>query len=101
MGRQTTLSELEEFADQLSGPLGEALRAAGVVMEQTMRDRGVTWSDLSDTDVVQLLMSAFTQTAPAAYAHLPAAQVAQAVATMSAEIMMEMSANAEGGAAIN
>ncbi len=101
MGRQTTADELEDFIDQLSGPMGSALRAAGVLIEQQMRERGLAWSDLSDQQVAHLFMSAFTQTAPAAYPHLPRADVEQAVAAMSAAIAMEMAATADGGDSVN
>lgn len=65
--KMPTVEELEEFYDQLQGPLGTALRATGVILERKMRTAGVTWADLSDREVADLFMAAFDDAAPKAY----------------------------------
>lgn len=99
--KERTLEEVEAFADQLEGPLGTALRGAGEIIEQRMRERGQQWPDLSDRDVVDLFVTAMMQAAPEAYSSTSRDVVENAVADMADSTYMELAANADGGAAKN
>jgi hypothetical protein len=68
MGTESiTEDELEAFHQRLQGPLGEALRKTGVILERRMRDRGTSWDDLTDHQVADAFVSAFMEAAPEAY----------------------------------
>lgn len=96
-----TLDDLEAFAEQLRGPMGTALRAAGVIIERRMRERGVEWGDLDDRQVVDLFTSAFMEAAPHAYSHIDRSVVEKAVAAMARSITMELAATSDGSRSIN
>jgi len=98
---ERTLEDLEAFAEELKGPLGTALRTTGVILERRMRERGLTWADLDDNQVVELFLSAFMEAAPRAYPHRNPADLEQAVAAMAEGIRMEMAATADGSPSIN
>lgn len=97
----STVEDLESFTEQLNGPLGVALRSAGVVIERRMHERGVTWDDLSDQQVADLFISAFMETAPRAYSHIERGIVENAVAGIAKSIRMELSATVDGSKSIN
>lgn len=46
-----TDDELEAFHQRLQGPLGEALRQTGIIIERRLRERGASWDDLTDEQV--------------------------------------------------
>lgn len=96
-----TVEDLEAFSDQLEGPLGVALRAAGVIIERRMRERGQAWADLDDSQVVDLFLTAFLEAAPSAYSHSERAVVEAAVEAMARSIYMELAATADGSRALN
>jgi hypothetical protein len=96
-----SLDDLEAFAEQLRGPLGAALRAAGVILDRRMRERGLTWVDLSDSQVADLFMAAFLEAAPSAYPHLDRSLVEDAVSFIAKDIAMQLAATADGGDVIN
>lgn len=96
-----TVEDLEAFSDQLEGPLGVALRAAGAIIERRMRERRQAWTDLDDSQVVELFLSAFMEAAPRAYPHKNPADLEQAVALMAERIRMEMAATASGSHSLN
>lgn len=96
-----TVEDLEEFHEQLQGPMGTALRATGVILEQRMRERGLSWADLDDHQVVELFLSAFSEAAPDAYPLKNSADLEQAVAAMAESIRMEMAATADGSSTLN
>lgn len=97
----TTVEDLEDFADQLEGPLGIALRSTGVALEKRMRDEGLTWSDLDDSQVADLFLTAFLEAAPTAYPHLEREIVEEAVQAMAANVRMELAANVGGSTTPN
>ena len=102
MPRKTrTVESIEEFCEQLQGPMGTALRATGVILERKMRVANVTWADLSDQEVANLFMAAFPEAAPQAYGHVDRATIDEAVAIMASTVAMEMAATADGGDTIN
>lgn len=96
-----TVEDLEAFTKQLTGPLGVALRAAGVIIERRMRERGQAWTDLDDSQVVDLFLAAFMEAAPNAYSHSERAVVEAAVEAMARSIYMELAATADGSKALN
>lgn len=96
-----TVDDLEAFSEQLKGPLGVALRAAGVIIERRMRERGQAWADLDDSQVVDLFLTAFMEAAPRAYSHSERAVVEAAVEAMARSIYMELAATADGSRALN
>lgn len=98
---ERTLEDLEAFAEELKGPLGTALRTTGVILEQRMRERELTWADLDDKQVVELFLSAFMEAAPTAYSSSERAVVEAAVETMARSIYMELAATADGSRALN
>lgn len=102
MPRKTrTVESIEEFYEQLQGPMGTALRATGVILERKMRLANVTWADLSDQEVADLFMAAFAEAAPQAYGHVDRAKIDEAVAIMASTVAMEMAATADGGDTLN
>lgn len=98
---ERTLEDLEAFAEELKGPLGTALRTTGVILEQRMRERELTWADLDDKQVVELFLSAFMEAAPRAYPHKNPADLERAVGAMTEGIRMEMAATADGSQSLN
>ncbi len=96
-----TVEELEAFSDQLEGPLGVALREAGAIIERRMRERGQTWADLDDSQVVDLFLTAFMEAAPRAYPHQNPADLERAVAAMAQGIRMEIAATAASSPSVN
>lgn len=96
-----TLEDLEAFAARLRGPLGAALRAAGVILDRKMRERQLTWADLTDSKVADLFMVAFREAAPSAYPHLDRSLVDEAVGFIAKDIAMQLAATADGGDAVN
>lgn len=98
---ERTLEDLEALVEELKGPLGTALRSTGVVLEQRMRERGLTWAELDDNQVVELFLSAFMEAAPRAYPHKNSADLEQAVAAMAKSIRMEMAATADSSQSLN
>lgn len=96
-----TVEDLEAFSEQLNGPLGAALRAAGEIIEQRMRERGQAWADLDDSQVVELFLSAFMEAAPRAYPHNNPAALEHALTAMAEGIRMEMAATADGSQSLN
>jgi hypothetical protein len=96
-----TVDDLEAFAEQLRGPLGTALRAAGVILDRKMRERGLTWDDLNDGQIADLFMAAFMEAAPNAYPHLDRSLVEDAVSFIAKDIAMQLAATADGSDAIN
>ncbi len=99
--RQTTLEELEEFHDSLQGPLGRALRDAGIIMNQRLQARGLELSDLSDKEMVQLLTTAFREAAPKHYPHVDRVTLEPRLDAMVAAIGMELAATADSSEAMN
>lgn len=96
-----TVEDLEAFTKQLTGPLGVALRAAGVIIERRMRERGQAWTDLDDNQVVELFLSAFMEAAPRAYPHKNPVDLEQALMAMAESIRMEMAATADSSQSMN
>ena len=96
-----TVEDLEAFSEQLNGPLGVALRAAGVIIERRMRERRQAWTDLDDSQVVELFLSAFMEAAPRAYPHNNPADLERAVAAMAQVIRMEIAATADSSQSMN
>lgn len=92
----TTVEDLEDFADQLEGPLGAALRSTGIVLERRMREEGLTWPDLDDNQVADLFLTAFLEAAPSAYPQLEREIVEEAVQSLAANVRMELAANSSG-----
>ncbi|WP_295042155.1 hypothetical protein [uncultured Paracoccus sp.] len=99
--RDSTLEDLEEFAEQLNGPLGAVYRATGVILEQRMRERKLTWFDLDDDQLVDMFLIAFQEAAPGAYPHHDRATVEDAVRIMAETVKMELAANVDGSEASN
>lgn len=95
------MDKLDDFAEQLEGPLGAALLSAGVALEKKLRGEGLSWADLDDEQVADLLITALLEAAPAAYPHLERQFVEEAVRTMGASVKMELTANACGGRKTN
>lgn len=93
--------DLEEFAEQLEGPLGTALRSTGVALERRMREEGLAWSDLDDDQVADLFLTAFVEAAPDAYPHLEREIVEEAVQAIAANVRMGLAANAGGSTTPN
>lgn len=98
---ERTLEDLEAFAEELTGPLGTALRLTGVILELRMRERDLTWADLDDHQVVELFLSAFMEAAPGAYPHKNSADLHQAIAAMAESIRMEMAATTDCSRSLN
>lgn len=96
-----TLEDLEDFAERLNGPLGDALRATGVLLERRLRERSLVWADLDDNQVADLFLTAFLEAAPDAYPHVERAVVEEAVQAMAANVKMELAANAGGSTTPN
>ncbi|WP_425985598.1 hypothetical protein [Brevundimonas sp. TWP1-2-1b1] len=102
MGTESiTEDELEAFHQRLQGPLGEALRKTGVILERRMRDRGTSWDDLTDDQVADAFVSAFMEAAPEAYPDVDRWTINKALAVMADTLAMELAANAPGGRAVN
>lgn len=101
MREPPTVEDLEAFAEQLNGPLGAALRAAGVIIERRMRERGQAWADLDDRQLVDLFLAAFMEAAPTAYSPSERAVVEAAVEAMARSIYMELAATADGSKSLN
>lgn len=97
----TTVEDLEEFADQLEGPLGTALHSIGIALEKRMREEGLAWSDLDDNQVADLFLTAFAEAAPDAYPHLEREVVEKVVQAIAANLKMELAANAGGSTTLN
>lgn len=98
---ERTLEEVEDFAAQLTGPVGDTLRAASVIVERRMRQREQTWADLQDREVVDLFIAAFMQTVLDS-SHPAGREVVEAtLAAMASSVYMEMEANVGGGSSIN
>ena len=95
-----TEEELEAFYQRLQGPLGEALRQTGV-LERRMRDRGLSWDDLTDDQVADAFVSAFTDAALEAYPNANRSMINDALAVMAGTLKMELTADAPGGRAVN
>ncbi|QBQ49105.1 hypothetical protein [Brevundimonas naejangsanensis] len=93
--------DLEEWMEWLHGPLGEALRASGVIMERRLKETGLTWFDLDDHQVADLFLAAFREAAPAAYPHRDPAELERALDQLAATIQMGMAATADGSDTIN
>lgn len=98
---ERTLEDLEAFAEELKGPLGNALRTTGVILERRMRERGLEWGDLNDHQVVDLFMSAFMKAAPLACTQADRAGLEETLAAMSKELAMALAANAQGSWTLN
>ena len=96
-----TEEELEAFYQRLQGPLGEALRQTGVILERRMRDRGLSWDDLTDDQVADAFVSAFTEAALEAYPNANRSMINDALAVMAGTLKMELTADAPGGRAVN
>lgn len=101
MRSRPTTEELEDFADRLQGPLGDALRSAGDLVAQRMEENGLGWDDLSERQIAELFLDAFARAAPEAFAHLGAAHGEQAVQEMRATVTMALAATAPGNATVN
>lgn len=95
-----TEEELEAFYQRLQGPLGEALRQTGV-LDRRMRDRGLSWDDLTDDQVADAFVSAFTEAALEAYPNANRSMINDALAVMAGTLKMELTADAPGGRAVN
>ncbi len=93
--------DLDEWMEQLSGPMGDALHATGIILTRRMTEAGLTWSDLDDRQVADLFISAFREAAPAAYPHRDPAELEQALDQLAATIQMGMAATADGSDTIN
>lgn len=96
-----TEEELEAFHQKLQGPLGEALRQTGVIMERRMRDLGASWDELTDDQVADAFVSAFMEAAPKAYPNADRSTINEALAVMADTITMEFAATASGGRTVN
>jgi hypothetical protein len=98
---ERSLVEVEAFAALLTGPLGETLRAASVIVERRMRQRKQAWIDLEDREVVDLFIAAFMQTVLDS-SHPAGREVVEAtLAAMASSVYMEMESNAGGNSSIN
>lgn len=98
---ERTLEEVEDFAALLTGPLGDTLRAASIIVERRMRQRKQTWDELNDQGVVDLFIAAFMQTVLET-THPAGREVMEAtLAAMASSVYMEMEANVDGSPAIN
>lgn len=98
---ERTVEDWEAFDEELKGPLGTALRTTGVILEQRMRERELTWAELDDNQVVELFLSAFMEAAPRAYFHKDPADLEQAIAVMAEGLRMEMAATADTSQSLN
>ena len=98
---ERSLVEVEAFAALLTGPLGETLRAASVIVERRMRQRKQAWIDLEDREVVDLFIAAFMQTVLDSSHHVGREVVEATLAAMASSVYMEMESNAGGSSSIN
>lgn len=96
-----TEEELDALHHQLQGPLGDALRQTGVILERRLRERGVSWEALTDDQVAQAFVSAFTEAAMQVYPDADRSTIDQALAVMSETLKRELSATAPGGRMVN
>lgn len=101
MRNRPTTEELEDFANSLQGPLGDALRFTGELVAQRMEEDGLGWDDLSERQIAELFLEAFARAAPEAYAHLGTGRVEQAIHQMRANVAMALAANADGSDTLN
>lgn len=59
MRKAPDLTALDQFTDELDGPLSVGLQATGSVMARRLDARGQALSDLNDAELVDLFLSAF------------------------------------------
>lgn len=98
---ERTLEEVRDFATLMTGPLGDILRAAGVIVERRMRQRKLAWSELEDQEVVDLSIAALMQTVLQS-THPAEREVMEAtLAAMASCVYMRMEANFGGGSSID
>lgn len=98
---ERTLEEVREFATLMTGPLGDILRAAGVIVERRMRQRELAWSELDDPEVVDLLIAALMQTVLRSTHPVEREAMEATLAAMASCVYMKMGANLGGGSSIN
>lgn len=96
-----TVQDLEDFHEKLQGPLGEMLRAMGEVMNRRLRERGSTWQDLSDPEMIHLFHAAMLEAAPPFYPGVDPDTFTVNVDVMFRTMAMLMAANASGSDAQN
>lgn len=101
MPKQPTVEELEDFWERLQGPMGDLLRAAGVIIARRMAQRGVEWSDLSDVEVIDLLHAALLQAGSERYPGIDLSAVEAELSTAFADAKLQIAGNAEGNDARN
>ncbi len=97
----TTVKELEAFWKSLQGPLGRALRDAGSIMNQRLEARGQELGELTDPELLDLLLGALRVAAPAHYQHVDRATLDAGLDDLVAAVRMEMAANAGSSETVN
>lgn len=86
--------DLEILSSELSEGLKSALRLARAIMEERVREGGVTADDLDDHQLLEDLTDAFIEAAPAAYAGMHRDAVRKVLRTMLSTIVLDLSAQA-------
>ncbi|MBD7940008.1 MULTISPECIES: hypothetical protein [Brevundimonas] len=93
--------DFERWMQGLGVPMGEAMRATGPIMESRLSERGVSWTELDESQVIALFVSAFREDTPAIYPHRDTEALNQALDQMLANIEMETTATAGRSDTIN
>ena len=96
-----TVQELEDFWRRLQGPLGGALRAAGEIIANQMRERAITWAALDDSQIADLFLAAFAEAAMRAYPLMAPSEIEEAISIVAQDIKMQLAATADGSDAMN
>lgn len=96
-----TVEDLEAFYDRLQGPLGDVLRATGVVIERKMRDRGVGFSTLSDLEIVEIFNASFAEAAAHAFPQIDPIVLEASLGAFSANAIMTLATNANSTDTVN
>lgn len=95
------VEDLEASYARLQGPLGDVLRATGIVIERKIRDRGVDFGALTDLEVVGLFNASFAEAAARAFPQIDPAALEASLGALSANAIMALATNAGSTDTVN
>lgn len=93
--------DLDDHANGLGGPLGEALHRTGIIIERRMRERSLDLNQLDDEQVAELFLAAFAEAATLAYSHIDRARIDEGLARMAMRVRTLMAAALDGSTSIH
>ncbi len=96
-----TGDDLEILSSELSEGLKSALRLARAIIEERVREGGVTVDDLDNHHLLEDFTDAFVEAAPAVYAGMHRDTVRKVLRAMLSTIVLDISAQADSSRSIH